>query len=354
MFSKSIILLCMSYLIKLILSNEEVTYLTSVKMDNRIKMNYYVTKLNFQFKFNPVDEEWKKNKCENLGFTFTNHKPFVSAFIQTYKCQDFYKLLSDLICGDRKFSMKLRKKICNSIKTNDDIKKLFRDEVSFNDYFNHYITFINPVSLNYKAFLDAAEECPICFEKPDVLVILNECHHCLCKKCADTLLIRNENKCPLCRKYFSNYADKVEVSPCNKYGDNKCPLCCEKSDLPVILNMCHHSLCYGCAESLQNKNKIDCPLCGQYIFYYTDRVEGNVISSCSLVEYFAAAYYLDICIFLYIKENEWMFFDKNGLNYSEEDMDGKKCIYLFLNKYNKTIGVVVETEELSNFRDNLY
>ncbi|XP_050522430.1 uncharacterized protein LOC126895027 [Daktulosphaira vitifoliae] len=288
MFSKKIIFLWMCNLIKLILSNEEITYLTSVKMDNKTKMDYYGVKLNFKFNFNPVDEEWKKNKCESLGFTFTKHKQFVLGYFQKYKYYDLYKVLSDLICGDTTFSITLQKNICTSIKTNDDIKKLFRDEESFNDYLNQYITFLNPVSLHYN---DAAKECPICFEEPDLLVILNECHHCLCKKCADTLLIRNENNCPLCREYFS---------------------------------------------------------------YYVDKVEGNVISSCSVVEYFAAAYYLDVCIFYYYNENEWLFFDKNGLNYSEKDMDSKKCIYLFQNNYNRTIGVVVKTEELSNFRDYLY
>ncbi|XP_050522445.1 uncharacterized protein LOC126895033 isoform X2 [Daktulosphaira vitifoliae] len=278
MFSKCMILLCVSNLIKLILSNEGITYLTSVKMNNKTEMECYGEKLNFKFQFNPVDEEWKKNKCESLGHTFITDTPFVLAYYQKYRYQDLYKVLSNVICGDTKFSTSLQKNICLSINTNDDIKKLFRDEESFNEYLNHNITFINS---------DAAEECPICLEKPDLLVILNKCHHCLCKTCADTLLIRNENKCPLCRKYFS---------------------------------------------------------------YYVDKVEGNVISSCSLVEYFAAAYYLDVCIFYYYNENEWMFFDKNGLNYSEEDMDGKKCIYLFQNNYTRTIGIVFETEQLSNFR----
>ncbi|XP_050521623.1 uncharacterized protein LOC126894557 isoform X2 [Daktulosphaira vitifoliae] len=282
MFSKCMMLLCVSNLIKLILSNETIEYLTRVKMNDKTEMDYYAVKLNFKFKFNLVDKEWRKNKCESLGYTFKKDMPFVLPYFQTYKYQDLYKVLSDLICGDTKFSTSLQKNICSSINTNDDINKLFRDEESLNEYLNHNITFVNPVK---------AEECPICFNKPDVLVILNKCRHCLCKNCADTLLIRDENKCPLCRKDFS---------------------------------------------------------------YYTDNVEGNVISSCSVVEYFAAAYYLDTCIFLYYNENKWMLFDKNGLKYSEEDMDGKKCIYLFLNKYNKTIGVIAETEELSNFRDNLY
>ncbi|XP_050522263.1 uncharacterized protein LOC126894927 [Daktulosphaira vitifoliae] len=223
----------------------------------------------------------EKKKCESLGFTFIKHKIFISSSFQTYRVNDLYKVLSDLICGDRKFNMKLQKKICTSIKSNVDIKKLFRNEESFNDYLNHYIKFEN------------------------------------------------------------------SVLPYNKYGDNECPICCEEFDLPVILNKCHHSLCYECAESLININENKCPLCRENFSYYLDKEEGKDISPGDLIEFFAAAYYLDVCIFLYFKENEWMFFDKNGLNYSEEDMNSKKCIYLYINRYKYTMGVVTTLKDLS-------
>ncbi|XP_050522273.1 uncharacterized protein LOC126894937 [Daktulosphaira vitifoliae] len=91
-----------------------------------------------------------KNTCENLGYTFIKYMPFVLAYYQKYKYQDLYKVLSNVICGDTKFSTLLQKNICLSINTNDDIKKHFRDEESFNEYLNYNIIFVNPVSLNYK------------------------------------------------------------------------------------------------------------------------------------------------------------------------------------------------------------
>ncbi|XP_050522439.1 RING finger protein PFF0165c-like isoform X2 [Daktulosphaira vitifoliae] len=276
MFSKSIMLLCVCNLVNLILSNEKISLLTSIEMyPSNLKCN--AVYLNFQFKFNPVDEEWKRNKCESMGLTFIKNKEFESVFSQKYKIRQLYKVLSDLICGDTTFSTTLQENICSSIKTNDDIKKLFPDEESFNNYLNDYIIFKNP---------DEADECSICYYELESPVILNKCHHYLCKNCADKLVDRNEKKCPLCRTKFS---------------------------------------------------------------YYIDEVEGNVVSSCSLIEYYAAAYYLDVCIFLFMREGEWAFFDKNGPNYTDEDMENKKCIYLFKHESEKTIGVVVETRELSLF-----
>ncbi|XP_050522442.1 uncharacterized protein LOC126895031 isoform X2 [Daktulosphaira vitifoliae] len=258
----------------------KIKYISSIKK----YLIFNKTNLNFQFKFNPVDEDWKKNKCESLGFTFIEHKDFKSALCQNYDIQDFYKVLSDLICGDSKFQKKLHKNICLSIKTNDDIKKLFPDEEVFNDYVNHYIIFENPVSPYNK---DGTVKCPICLTKSKLHVLLNKCLHSFCKGCIDILVYRNENKCPLCRAKFSHYIDEVE---------------------------------------------------------------GNIISTYSLIEYYAAAHYLDVCIFLFTREGEWMFFDKIRPNYSEEYMDNKKCIYLFQHKH-ENIGVVVDINELSLFRD---
>ncbi|XP_050522434.1 uncharacterized protein LOC126895028 isoform X5 [Daktulosphaira vitifoliae] len=235
--------------------------------------------LNFKFKFNPVDEDWKRNKCESLGFTFIQHKKFQSVLCQNYDTEELYKVFSELICGDSKYLKKLQKNICLSIKTNDDIKNLFADEESFNDYLNHHIIFENPVSPYEK---DGTEECPICLKNDQLSVLLNKCLHSLCNNCADILVGRNEKKCPLCRTRFSHYIDEVE---------------------------------------------------------------GNVISKCSLIEYVAVAHYLDVCIFLCIRKGEWVYFDKNGPNYSKKHMDGKKCIYLFYNEHEKTIGVVVDTED---------
>ncbi|XP_050522443.1 uncharacterized protein LOC126895032 [Daktulosphaira vitifoliae] len=278
MFSKNITLLCVCNLIKMISSNENITYVTCVKKNDKYLI-YYKTDLNFQFKFNPVDEDWKKNKCESLGFTFKEHKDFKSAFRQKYHYEELYKVLSDLICGDSKFQRTLQKNICSSIITNDDIKKLFPDEESFNDYL----------------------------------------------------------------KFYSNFEN--QVSPYNKDETNVCPICLDKADLPVVFNKCLHSLCKKCAASLIHTNQKRCPICRANFNYFTD--EGNVVSSGGLIEYFAAAYYLDVCIFLFVRVGEWMFFDKNGLNCSQEDIENKKCIYLFKHEREKTIGVVVKTRELS-------
>ncbi|XP_050522437.1 uncharacterized protein LOC126895029 [Daktulosphaira vitifoliae] len=283
MFSKNITLLCVCNLIKMISSNEIVTHITSVEGDN-MGFTFHKTILNFPFKFNPVDEVWRKNKCESLGFTFIKHKDFKSALLQNYHYEKLYEVLSELICGDKKFGIPLQKSICSSIKSNEDLKKLFRDEEAFIDYLDRN-TFKNP------------------------------------------------------------------VSPYNKDGSDVCPICLDKADLPVVFDKCLHSLCKKCAAPLEHTNQKRCPVCRENFSSYTD--EGKIDSTCSFIEYYAAAYYLDVCIFLFMRDREWMFFDKNGPNYSEKDMENKKCIYLFRHESKRTIGVVVETRELSYFGDFL-
>ena len=50
------------------------------------------------------------------------------------------------------------------------------------------------------------EECCICLETcpEDKYKTLNPCMHKLCTNCLDNLIIKNINKCPLCRERFDN------------------------------------------------------------------------------------------------------------------------------------------------------
>ncbi|XP_050533986.1 uncharacterized protein LOC126901530 isoform X2 [Daktulosphaira vitifoliae] len=57
------------------------------------------------------------------------------------------------------------------------------------------------------------------------------------------------------------------------------------------------------------------------------------------LEIFAAAHYLDVCIYVFKdKLNLWMYFRKGWPNYNEVNMENEKCIYLYENNHH--IGVV--------------
>ncbi|XP_050533141.1 uncharacterized protein LOC126901053 isoform X2 [Daktulosphaira vitifoliae] len=58
---------------------------------------------------------------------------------------------------------------------------------------------------------------------------------------------------------------------------------------------------------------------------------------------FAAAYYLDVCIYVFKKEYDaWIYFRKGWPNYNEIDMKNEKCIYLYMD------------EDHTNFMTNNY
>ncbi|XP_050522429.1 uncharacterized protein LOC126895026 [Daktulosphaira vitifoliae] len=190
-----------------------IRYISSVQLLDKKQLIVNSRYLNVQFYYNPIDEEWKREKCIRLGFTFNEHKEFNYNEVLSDNF-NLYKVLSDLICGDEKFSIKLQKKICLSIKSNDHIKQLFLVEESFDDYLKDFIKFIDPV-LPYNE--DGAEECPICFTESDIPVVLNSCRHSFCYHCIENLLLKDTNICPLCRADFSFYLDKDEgnvISAC--------------------------------------------------------------------------------------------------------------------------------------------
>ncbi|XP_050541554.1 uncharacterized protein LOC126905660 isoform X2 [Daktulosphaira vitifoliae] len=118
---------------------------------------------------------------------------------------DLYKILSDIICGDRQFNIKLQKEICLSIKSNDYIKKIFSNEESLHNYLKFFVRFenrVDPVNGN------VVEECPICFKESYIPMVLNNCRHSFCYYCVENLLLDEKNICPLCRETFNYYLDK--------------------------------------------------------------------------------------------------------------------------------------------------
>lgn len=67
-------------------------------------------------------------------------------------------------------------------------------------------------------------------------------------------------------------------------------------------------------------------------------IAGHLECVNNYVELFAAAYYIDVCIFLYRKkEDDWILFHKDWPKYDKLDLNNEKCIYLYEKKNNLDI-----------------
>ncbi|XP_050521821.1 uncharacterized protein LOC126894681 isoform X2 [Daktulosphaira vitifoliae] len=163
--------------------------------------------------YNPVDEEWKREKCRSLGFTFNEpitEQKFTSFMIPVdsfFNNDGMYYILSEVVCGSQKIRHQLQRNIIQNLMENQDIKQLFGDEL-FNDYIKNTIKISDPV-------------------EPDR--------------------------------------------------------------------------------------------------------RGEVQSKCGCIELFAAAYYLDVCIYVYDNiQKYWLVYRKDWPNYDNLDMKDEKCIYLYV------------------------
>ncbi|XP_050545038.1 uncharacterized protein LOC126907646 isoform X2 [Daktulosphaira vitifoliae] len=185
-----------------------------------------------------------------------------------YDRHDLFKLLANFLCGERKYDNILKKKIIQSMKNNEDIKKLFESKELYDIYMSssRIVNKIKPIDIN----------------------------------------------------------------------DTKCPVCYVKS--PYVIAKCRHPLCYECAESLRIRNQKSCPLCTMPFNIIASIQDGFVISNNGSVELLAAAYLLDVCIFVYINNKDWFLFRKDWPNYDKLDMKDEKCIYLYMNETQ--IGIV--------------
>ncbi|XP_050529953.1 uncharacterized protein LOC126899276 isoform X2 [Daktulosphaira vitifoliae] len=105
--------------------------------NNALTVEYKST--NIPVYFNPIDEDWKREKCSSLGFTYkkpiTNQEftPFMVPVERVYTTH-FPIILSELICGDRKIRKQFARNIIENLVSNEDIKKLFQTKDMFEKY----------------------------------------------------------------------------------------------------------------------------------------------------------------------------------------------------------------------------
>ncbi|XP_050521820.1 uncharacterized protein LOC126894681 isoform X1 [Daktulosphaira vitifoliae] len=217
--------------------------------------------------YNPVDEEWKREKCRSLGFTFNEpitEQKFTSFMIPVdsfFNNDGMYYILSEVVCGSQKIRHQLQRNIIQNLMENQDIKQLFGDEL-FNDYIKNTIKISDPVEPDRR---ESCEACPICYENSTI--ILETCNHAICQECTDKLKIKKQYNCPLCRSQIEKFID----------------------------------------------------------------INGEVQSKCGCIELFAAAYYLDVCIYVYDNiQKYWLVYRKDWPNYDNLDMKDEKCIYLYV------------------------
>ncbi|XP_050547074.1 uncharacterized protein LOC126908821 [Daktulosphaira vitifoliae] len=79
--------------------------------------------------------------------------------------------------------------------------------------------------------------------------------------------------------------------------------------------------------------------------WFKNKIIADARSPCWELDIFAAAYYLDVCIYFFKKEYDtWVYFRKGWPRYEKVDMKNEKCIHLYLDK--NYIGVVTNVTGL--------
>ncbi|XP_050529954.1 uncharacterized protein LOC126899276 isoform X3 [Daktulosphaira vitifoliae] len=143
--------------------------------NNALTVEYKST--NIPVYFNPIDEDWKREKCSSLGFTYkkpiTNQEftPFMVPVERVYTTH-FPIILSELICGDRKIRKQFARNIIENLVSNEDIKKLFQTK----DMFEKYIAKTTILKAPNEP-IDEAEECPLCYENRNPTYYFDKCSH---------------------------------------------------------------------------------------------------------------------------------------------------------------------------------
>lgn len=92
-------------------------YIKKVLQYDGISIKFDYEDLSIPVYFNPVDEEWKREKCRQMGFTYKGQTYFSKGIplIQNDLRKNLYQVLSELICGDRNLHIKLRMQSLNVI-----------------------------------------------------------------------------------------------------------------------------------------------------------------------------------------------------------------------------------------------
>lgn len=93
--------------------------------------------MNHEVYFNPVDEDWKRETCGRLGFTYKRKKlvnmvPDMNPLNRCDQVHNLVKVLSEFICGDRNLHIKLKKKLSYVSKLH--YKKKNRLNINLFDY----------------------------------------------------------------------------------------------------------------------------------------------------------------------------------------------------------------------------
>ncbi|XP_050539611.1 uncharacterized protein LOC126904544 isoform X2 [Daktulosphaira vitifoliae] len=270
---KFITIFCIFYYSKSIAAEAKFGFMSSVIINEFGKFVLSIQDLTIPQYFNPIDDEWKREKCSSLGFTYK--EPVTSQLFTVNvvpvdilnKRYFLYRILSDLICGDGSLHSELQKKILISLTKNPVMEELFVTKEKFNDYLNKHVI-IKDSDMD-----EGVKQCPVCYE-----------------------------------------------------------------DSTVILWNCKHQMCQNCSEKMLERKQMKCPLCREKIFSFSDKELGHVKSTFVPIELLAAAYYLDVCIQVYLIDYGWLLFRKEWPFYDELDMQNEKCIYLYMS--NIHVGVI--------------
>ncbi|XP_050539608.1 uncharacterized protein LOC126904543 isoform X2 [Daktulosphaira vitifoliae] len=203
---KFITILCTFYYSKSIATEANFGFMKLIKINDLGDIQFSTKELTIPQYFNPVDDEWKREKCRSLGFTykepvtyqhFTRNVIPVDILNQKY-C--LYRILSDLICGDSSLHSKLQKKILISFRENPIMHELFLTKEIFNEYLSKHVI------IRESEIDEEVKQCPICYDNSTV--ILWNCKHQLCQSCSETLIKGKRLCCPLCRAKILSFSDK--------------------------------------------------------------------------------------------------------------------------------------------------
>ncbi|XP_050525982.1 uncharacterized protein LOC126896879 isoform X2 [Daktulosphaira vitifoliae] len=238
-------------------------------------------KINIQYKiiesplyYNPVDTDWKREKCNSLGFTYKEPNTKLKFTSYMIPVEHYYDkvaisiIFSELICGDRKKSKQFGRNIVKNLISNEHIEKLFETKEMFEEYIAISTMFTVATQPIYS---DPYEDCPICYESKSIPCILDSCKHQLCDNCVDKLVISGKFICPICRAEYNTFFENGE----------------------------------------------------------------DVRSFWGPLEILATSYYLNVCIYVYYdKLSVWILYH-NSLNTA--DVKNEKCIYLYKKKNHMNV-----------------
>ncbi|XP_050539599.1 uncharacterized protein LOC126904540 isoform X4 [Daktulosphaira vitifoliae] len=224
---KLFLLFCIFYYTKSIVIESVVKFIKNVEsQDGEFKFN--IGDLKIPYYFNPVDDEWKREKCSSLGFTYkepVTHQLLTINVVPVDILNNrhyLFRTLSNIICGDSNLHSKLKKQVSLSLIENPIMEEMFGTKENFSDYLSKFVLIKDSDTTMDEG---AVKQCPICYE--DSTSTLWDCKHRLCHNCSEMMLQRKQMKCPLCRENISYITDKETAQPVNF---------CRRSPIVLTLN----------------------------------------------------------------------------------------------------------------------